>query len=266
MDPWPSLLTAWTNYMINAADADGTIQQRVYHLSRVAREIEKPPDRITADDLGTWLASKSWKPNTRRAYRGSLRAFYRWAMEQGMITGSPAHKLPPVKVPRARPLPMPEDPFKEALATADARLSLAIRLGGHCAMRRGEIAAGHTDQLVEDLTGWSLHVVGKGGHERMVPLPDDLAADLLALSPGWFFPSPHGGHLTKAYLGKIIARHLETHTTHALRHRALSIAYATTKDLRAVQEFAGHMKPETTAIYTLVPDDDVRAAMNAAAA
>lgn len=53
---------------------------------------------------------------------------------------------------------------------------------------------------------------------------------------------------------------------HTLRHRCATVAYAKTRDLRAVQELLGHAKPETTAIYTAVPDDAVRDAMRAAAA
>ena len=101
----------------------------------------------------------------------------------------------------------------------------------------------------------------------MVPLADELAALIARRDPGWLFPSPHGGHLTPHHLGKIISSHLpDGLATHTLRHRCATVAYQVTKDLRAVQELLGHSKPETTAIYTLVPDDSVRAAMLAAAA
>lgn len=38
----------------------------------------------------------------------------------------------------------------------------------------------------------------------------------------------------------------------ALRHTALATANDATRDLRAVQEFARHARPETTALYTRV--------------
>lgn len=38
--------------------------------------------------------------------------------------------------------------------------------------------------------------------------------------------------------------------THVLRHTCLTTALEATGDLRAVQEFAGHARPETTAGYT----------------
>lgn len=81
----------------------------------------------------------------------------------------------------------------------------------------------------------------------------------------WLFPSPQGGHLTAHHLGKVVSRWLpEGYTTHTLRHRAGTVAYARTHDLRAVQELLGHAKPETTAIYTEVAGSAIRAAMEAA--
>lgn len=49
-------------------------------------------------------------------------------------------------------------------------------------------------------------------------------------------------------------------------HMSRTLAYQGSKDLRAVQELAGHAKPETTAVYTLIPDASIRAAMMHAAA
>ena len=40
--------------------------------------------------------------------------------------------------------------------------------------------------------------------------------------------------------------------THVLRHTALATALDNCHDLRAVQELAGHARPETTAGYTRV--------------
>lgn len=105
---------------------------------------------------------------------------------------------------------------------------------------------------------------------RLVPLEDDLARAIRErareLDSPWLFPSSHGSHLTEAHLGKLVARHLARDlTTHTLRHRCGTVAYAGTRDLRAVQELLGHAKPETTMLYTAIPDQDIRAAMLAAA-
>lgn len=117
-----------------------------------------------------------------------------------------------------------------------------------------------------DLLGWALRVRGKGGHERLVPMPDYVAVEVLARPAGWLFPSPRGGHLTPHHLAKMVARWLPAdYTMHTLRHRCGTVAYAATHDLRAVQELLGHAKPETTAIYTEVPGQAIRAAVEGAA-
>ena len=51
-------------------------------------------------------------------------------------------------------------------------------------------------------------------------------------------------------------------TPHQLRHTALTHAYHATKDLRAVQDFAGHAKVETTVRYTEVHRDRLTAAID----
>ena len=160
-----------------------------------------------------------------------------------------------------------ETAYRGALAQADPRAALAIRLAAQCGLRRGEIARARVEDLEQDLVGWSLRVKGKGGHVRLVPVEDGLAALIRERGAGWLFPSNHGGHLTPHHLGKIVSANLPGElTTHTLRHRCATVAYASTRDLRAVQELLGHAKPETTAIYTAVPDEAVRAAMRAAAA
>lgn len=252
---------------MHAAGAPATsIALRVYYLTRLARA---HPDLLTVDvdTLAAWLGGGGWSPNTTKSARSALRSFYGWARDTGRIDVSPAHLLPAVRVPRGRPKPTPEQAYRQAIAVADERARLAIRLAGVCGLRRGEIARVRVEDIEQDLFGDVLRIVGKGGHVRCVPLPEDLAAELREHGAGWVFPSPRGGHLTPHHVAKIVTRYLPAGiTTHSLRHRCASTAYAGTRDLRAVQELLGHSRPETTAGYVLAPEDTIRAAMAAAAA
>lgn len=251
-----------------SADSPATIELRAYQVTRVGREIGGHPGSVTTAQLVAWLGAQEWKPNTRRAYRGALRAFYAWAEAAGYVERSPAAALPVVKVPRAVPHPTPEDGYRWALRLADRRVRLAILLAGAYGLRRGEVARTRREDVVQDVTGaWSLIVLGKGGHERAVPLLETTARLVLSMDPGWLFPSPRraGQHLTPAHLGKLVAAELpHGFTMHSLRHRCGTVAYGATRDLRAVQELLGHAKPETTAIYTAVPGSAIRAAVEAA--
>lgn len=267
MITWTVALDSWTTYLSAIGTPDTTKSLRTYHVGRVARDIGKTPETLAFDDLIAWLAVQGWMPNTRRSYRQSLRSFYSWALATGLVQQSPAHLLPPVRVPRAKPRPTPEPIYRAALEHADDRVRLALRLGGAMGLRRSEMVRARREDLVDDLVGWSLRVHGKAGHERLVPAPADVVEAILERPAGWLFPNvQRGGPITGHHLAKLVSRELERHGPHSLRHRAGSVAYHETKDLRAVQEFLGHAKPETTSIYTLVHNDDVRAAMMAAAA
>lgn len=263
---WSVLITNWAAWMHAAGAPSTSIGLRVYYVTRLAKV---HPDLlgVNVDMLAVWLAAAGWAPNTAKSARSALRSFYGWARDTGKLDVSPAHLLPPVRVPRGRPKPTPDTAYRAALESADPRARLAIRLAGACGLRRGEVARVHTDHVEADLLGWSLRVKGKGGHVRIVPLPDDLARELRAAGDGFVFPSPAGGHLTPHHVSKIVARWLPDGVTmHSLRHRCATVAYAGTHDLRAVQELLGHARPETTAGYVLAPQDTIRAAMVAAAA
>ncbi|NHN55747.1 tyrosine-type recombinase/integrase [Calidifontibacter sp. DB0510] len=258
----------WGGYLKATGRPQTTVEMRTYHLERLAADYDDP-GAVTFDDLVEWLAAHEWAPNTRRSYRGSLRSYWSWRLATGRAAASPAHLLPPVRVPRGLPRPTPEDAYRAAIASAsrDPRALMAIQLAAQCGLRRGEIARARREDLEPALIGYTLRVEGKGGHIRMVPLPDPLAATIVRAPAGWLFPSPHGKHLTPHHLGKIVVKHLpDGYTTHTLRHRCGTVSYGATRDLRAVQELLGHAKPETTAIYTKIDEAAVRAAMNAAAA
>lgn len=266
MAAWLTLLGGWSAYMRASNLSEQTIKLRCYHVERVARALGVAPDRVTADQLTRWLADQDWKPNTRASYRASLRSFYRWAVHaKGTgITYSPAHELPQVRVPRGKPRPTPEPAYRWALRVADDRARMAVLLGGVLGMRRGEIARARRDWLEEAIGGHVLRITGKGGHERVIPVPDTIARLILSRPEGYLFPSQQGGHLTPAHLGKLVKAALDGHTTHTLRHRAGTQSYANGgRDLRATQEFLGHAKPETTAIYVGADLTGVRAWMEA---
>jgi len=259
----------WATWLRAAGRPATTIELRTYHVRRVMREVGIDPWSLTAEDLVDYLGAQRWGAETRRSYRASLRGFYTWAQATGRRQDNPALLIPSVKLPRRVPRPTPEVIYRQALLDADDRAWLIVQLAAVCGLRRGEIARAHREAVVRDLVGHSLRVLGKGGHERMVPLPRDLARTILAMPPGWLFPSTArgGGHLTPAHVGKIVSRLLpEGWTCHTLRHRCATVAYASRGDLRAVQELLGHAKPETTALYTLIPALAVRAAMEAASA
>jgi len=253
-------IDAWTTWLRASGRSGETIGLRTYHIRRVMGDLETDPWALSTEQLLEYLAAQDWKPETRRSYRASLRSFYAWAQATGRRTDSPAALLPSIRVPRKVPRPAPTDIYKAALLAADVRVRLMLELAAICGLRRGEIARLRREHVHTDLVGHSLIFAGKGGHERIVPLPDFLARDLLERPAGWIFPSVKtAGPLTPAHVGKLVSRVLpEGWTCHTLRHRCATVAYWGSKDIRAVQELLGHAKLDTTMLYTLVNPEQVR--------
>ncbi|MFW0790109.1 tyrosine-type recombinase/integrase [Gordonia sp. CPCC 205333] len=236
-----------------------TRRLRSYHLRRFAYDHpDLPPGEVTRDLCVSWLAGHQWSAETTRSYRASLRRFFAWAYASGLIAADPTATLPTIRPPRALPRPAPDEIVRAAVIGAPERTRLMIELISATGIRRGECARVHSRDVSEDLVGWSLRVVGKGGHVRMVPLPGRLAG-VLRGAEGFMFPGRIDGHLSPRRVGELVAEALPgTWTAHTLRHRYATRAYAVSHDLRAVQELLGHAKPETTAIYTRVADTRLR--------
>lgn len=229
---------------------DTTIEARRHQLQHLARRVTAGPWDLTFDQLRDYFAAQDWKQETRRSRRSTMNSFYEWAVAEGHIETNTAERLPKVRMSQGRPKPAPDRVYKEVLIAAAPRERLMLQLAAELGMRRGEVAKVHTDDILEDGDGHSLLIHGKGGKERVVPLPKRLAAILTEREPGYLFPGDDDGHLSPRYVGKLLAGLLtEGFTAHTLRHRFATRAYEATHDLLLVQELLGHSSPGTTRRY-----------------
>lgn len=243
-----------------------TIVLRSYHLRRLAADVGTDPWSTTTRHLTDHIDRHDWSPSTTKAFRSSVREFYRWAILHELADRNPGDLLRRVTVPAGTPRPAEDSALEVAIATADPRTALMVKLAAWAGLRCREIALVHSDDIVRDLTGWSLIVHGKGDRTRCVPLLDELAQELRALPEGWLLPGLQDGHLSAHYVSKLISRALPGATAHQLRHRFATRAYQLGgRDIRAVQELLGHASVATTQIYTGVDSDAVRRAARAAA-
>lgn len=259
---WAGEIEAWAASLRAAGAREQTVGLRTYHLRRLGRDLGGSPWDVTAEQLVTWAGEQTWARETRRSWRSSMRAFWAWGMATGRATHDAAAGLGRVRPQEPRPRPTPEDVLREALATAEPRVRLMIRLGAEAGLRRGEVARVHRDDLVEDLAGWSLRVHGKGGRVRWVPLTASLALAVrtACVTNGWAFPGQDGGHLSAVWVGRLVSRALpEGWAMHSLRHRFASAAWRVDTDLVTVQELLGHASPETTRRYVQHDDGRLRA-------
>ncbi|WP_210580132.1 tyrosine-type recombinase/integrase [Actinomyces succiniciruminis] len=250
-----------------AGRRETTVSTRLRHIRQLARDMpDVDPADVAADQLLRWAAGHSWEPETRHSYYVSLRAFFGCLG----VSPSPADALPVISRPVPPPHPTPEQVYRGALARADERTRAILTLAGSAGLRRSEIVQVHADDLVPDLTGYSLVVHAKGGHDRVIPLTDELAALIrtrCAADPdGWAFPSRTGGHISPRWAAKLAARMLPPGwTLHSLRHRFATVAYSQDRDILAVQRLLGHASVATTQRYTAPPSEAMRRAVERAA-
>lgn len=253
---WAGAIAAWLVVQRAAGRPASTLYLRGYQLRRLADDVAPVgPWELDGAQLVEWIAAHGWAGETLRSYRSAVRSFYRWAHAAGHVAVDPALMLPSVRPSLPSPRPAPEDAYRLALAKSDDRVRLMLRLAAELGLRRGEVARVNAEDLERDLSGWSLRVQGKGGRVRRVPLTGALAAAVRRCGPGWLFPGRDGGHLSAAYVGRLVSRALpEAWAMHSLRHRFATVAYSVDRDLLTVQALLGHASPVTTRLYVL-PDD-----------
>jgi integrase/recombinase XerC len=207
------------------------------------------------------------------------RGFYRWAGREGLAAINPVEG---VRAPKAsKPLPKALS-VDQAVALAEqqdegddaalvARDGCMVELLYGCGLRVSELV-GLDLRAGGEATGWldaadaSVHVLGKGGKRRSVPVGGPalkaLAAwlaerDALAqVDEPALFVGARGRRITPGQVRvrlkkRALQAGLPTHVhPHMLRHSFASHLLQSSGDLRAVQELLGHANITTTQVYT----------------
>ncbi len=240
------------------------------------------PARVDADDVRGFLAAqhRSHAPTTLGRRLASLRAFFKWLVREGVRPADPTLGLPAPRAPRPLPRPIAVDDVTALLdaprAAADAREPVVLRdqalfeLMYGAGLRVGEIVA--LDVRDVDLVRGDVRVWGKGGKERVVPLPEAARGALGAYlavrnAPGLLaqplFTRTARGGAKPARLSDRDARRLLRKRAqaagvtgrihpHRMRHSYATHLLDMGADLRAIQELLGHASLSTTQRYTAV--------------
>lgn len=276
---WREPIRAYCEHLAGIGRSPATIRAHRLAVTRLGRELRCTPRELTAERIIGWFSRQRWQPETRRYYRATVRSFSAWAYRAGILPVHIADDLPAVRIPAGVPRPVPDSVLSAALAAADERVRVMIRLAAEAGLRRAEVAKVHVRDVQDGPGGAQLVVRGKAGVVRVVPLSEDLAAvirngaaahtpELAAYgSGGYLFPGQDNGHLSAHHVGKLVAAALpEGWSMHKLRHRFATRAYRHGgRNIRAVQTLLGHSSVATTERYTAVDADEIRAAALAAA-
>lgn len=242
-------------HVARLTEGGGLLHQHAQHaalqMSALSRALEGDPRDVEGDDLLAHFAAKDWKPETRKGAKNACVSYFRWLKASGRSEADPSEFLPTVKRPEPHPRPCPDVVILTALRKATDSERLMLRLGAECGLRRFEIAKVHSRDVMRDLVGWSLVVVGKGDKQRIVPIGDDLAL-LIRSAHGYLFPGRWSGHAESSYVGRHLSDLLgDGWTAHSLRHRYATTTYAATRDLLLVSKLLGHASVEDHATVHL---------------
>lgn len=261
---WAGPVAAYERFLLAAGCTPKTAALRRDWLARFARWVQVEPFSVEPTSVIDWSASQSWSQATRRSAHQTVKGFYAWAKSSGEITDVP--KIPSVRKTPAAPHPASDAALQACLLARDWRVRLAARISVETGLRRAEVACINVDRdLIETPEGTALIVHGKGNKTRIVPLPAAIAGELQRFN-GFVFPGKEDGHISAAWLGKLISREMPAGVSmHSLRHRFTTRAYRATRDLVAVQRILEHASPETTLVYLQLADDTLRRVVEAAA-
>lgn len=268
---WEELFHLYAEYLESAGRPKTTIGLRVGQIQKVARTLAIEPAEVTTELLVRYMKNDRWADNTRATWRASLSGFFKFAHGMGHLPSNPALMLATVRVPHGQPKPASDFALEHAAGRVDLRTSLMVELGRRAGLRCMEIATLRREHVITDVVPgkkgkktkvYSLRITGKGGKTRTIPIAKDLGKKLLLLQPGPIFRGRIDGHISAAYVSKLLSEVLPTGVTgHKLRHRFATDAYrGSGHNLRAVQQLLGHSSIATTQVYTEVDSDELRQA------
>jgi integrase/recombinase XerC len=186
-----------------------------------------------------------------------VRAFYRWAMQQGLVEHNAADWLPKVRTSSRSPKPVQEGDLFELLREAQPPMRQMIALAAMAGLRAAEIGAVRWEDI--DRAAGILWVrQGKGRKDRSVPLSSGLLVELGDPREGHIIGRP----MTGAAVSIAIKRYFDLcgidSSAHKLRARYATRFLAATGDLVATAAAMGHSSVATTAMYAIASSDTMR--------
>lgn len=232
-------------------------------------------DRLDPLALRAYLAGfhRAHRPSTRNRRLAALRCFYRFRQRTGDVQCDPSEGLPGLKPERRLPAPLPAEDCERLIEFEDPKRKPALERRDRAlfdllygtGLRVGELV--RLDVRDFDPDRRQLQVRGKGNKERVVPVPSEPLASLVAYleprkRPGILaeplFLNRRGGRLSdrgvrgllrKRLLGSGVGRHA---SPHALRHSYATHLLDADVNLRVIQDLLGHERLSTTQRYTHV--------------
>ena len=259
---------------IERAMSQNTVASYCSDVKRFMDSYQGRIENADAEDLEKYISSrKNLTARSQARLISSLRSFYDWLVQEGVITDNPCDNVDAPKIGRHIPDVLSEEEVSRLLDIVDTstwfglrdRAILEVMYG--CGLRVSEAVNLKISGLFLD-EGF-IRIIGKGNKERLIPIGDMAIEALLTYMEARILPADrasedivflnrYGRPLSRVSMFKTIrslaqlagiqreiSPHIFRHSfaTHLIEHGA---------DLRVVQEMLGHEDISTTEIYTHV--------------
>jgi site-specific recombinase XerD len=212
------------------------------------------------------LTTRGYAPASVARKSSAVRAFFSDLAKRGILDSNPAVGAPQPKRPKRLPRAIPAGALSDMLDAMDGSNPIDLRdrallevLYG-TGMRVSELASLAISSIGESSF---IHVKGKGGRERSIPLGGAARRSLQTYieearplmetkeSGAALWLGVRGGALGQRGIRTIVRKRIGSYP-HALRHSYATHLLENGADLRSVQDLLGHAELATTEIYTAV--------------
>ena len=232
-----------------------------------------------------WMSERGYAPNTINRSLASLRSFFKFLLREERVSVDPARLVRNPKAPKRLPTFVQENemdrlfdhyPFSDDYVGLRDRTILLLLY--HTGVRAAELLGLNTGDVELTRGAAHLRVTGKGNKQRIVPFGEELRqalltyldyraetfADAVLDEPHALFLTPRCRRLAYSALLKMVRTTLGAVTTqkkrspHVLRHSFATAMLAHGANLESIQQLLGHERVDTTAIYTHIPDLELK--------
>jgi integrase/recombinase XerD len=220
-------------------------------------------DGFTVENIRAFLARPRLKRWTIATYHAHLTDFCAYLVATERLEENPMLDVRKTKKPNGKPRPLSEGEVARVLSVAEGRTRAWILLALLAGLRASEIAAIRGEDVAEE----GIYVRGKGDKVEVLPCHAALW-ELAQTYPrkGYWFPGPQDGHLRAQVVSQSVGRFFDglgiEGSIHRVRHVYGTRLLRAGVNIRTVQKLMRHANLDTTANYTAVDEDELRAAIN----
>lgn len=214
------------------------------------------------------LSEKNIQKRSINRKLSTLRSFYLFLLKIREITVSPLETIPSLKFYAEKQIPISEEEMQDLAEvleddTAHFLEKLIIETLYQTGMRKSELC----NLLLEsvDFSKSEIKLKGKGNKERVIPISNILAKELLEYkekrqtssdSEIYFFVRENGKKLSEKFVYSLVNRYLSIVTSkkkkspHILRHSFATHVLDNGAEISKVKKILGHSSLASTQVYT----------------